>query len=80
LEEEAAIRNNFLFTNIILANRRFFLLLINNIPVIQSASEGSPSLFLELTEIKMCIKVRLALGVIHIWLFQSRDKEKYLIC
>jgi hypothetical protein len=53
LEEEAAIRNNFLFTNIILTNRRFFLLLINNIPVIPSASEGSPSLFLELTEIEM---------------------------
>jgi hypothetical protein len=29
------------------ANRRFFLLLINYIPVIPSDSEGSPSLFLQ---------------------------------
>ena len=37
---------------ILLANRRFFLLFINYIPVIPSVSEGSPSLFLHLTKLR----------------------------
>ena len=37
------------YSCISVANRRFFLLLINYIPVIPSASEGSPSLFQQVT-------------------------------
>ena len=40
---------SFYSKSILLANRRFFLLIINKIPVIPSTSEGSPSLFLQLT-------------------------------
>jgi len=51
LEEEAAIRIDIFSgqVSISVANRRFFLLLINYIPVIPSASEGSSSLILQLT-------------------------------
>jgi hypothetical protein len=50
LEEEAAIRIDIFSgqVSISVANRRFFLLLINYIHVIPSASEGFHVLFLQL--------------------------------
>jgi len=55
LEEEAAIRIDIFSgrVSISIANRRFFLLLINYIHVIPSGSEGSPSLFLQVTSFEM---------------------------